>query len=195
MWRLRAVEGSKRGAWALASGRLPEPRGGHAERPAEARARVLPRDQHRELRDLLLVVVLAHPREQRIVDVARGVRHRVGVLERHALGRVEERALRVVVQRVQLLRRDPELAAYGSIDVLSELAAVPPRDAAVDQPLELRVDLLEAAHGGPTSPSCPSGSPGCARTRGMAGAACPTCFDSRRRFPSRLLPRCRRRPD
>jgi hypothetical protein len=65
--------------------------------------------------------VLAHPREQRIVDVARGVRHRVGVLERHALGRVEERALRVVVQRVQLLRRDPELAAYGSIDVLSEL--------------------------------------------------------------------------
>src|SRR5207248_10985517 len=37
----------------------------------------------------------------------------------------EERALSIVVERLDLLRRDAVPAAHGSIDVLSELAAVP----------------------------------------------------------------------
>src|SRR5206468_10258954 len=74
-----------------------------------------------------------HPREQLVVDVAARLRDRVGVFERHLLRVAEERALRVVVERLELLRRDAEPAAHGSIGVLSELAAVPPGDATVEQ--------------------------------------------------------------
>src|SRR5258705_3581938 len=135
---------------AFASGRLPEPLRWDAERPVEARGRVLPRDDHRHLRDGVVVVVPLHADEQLVVDVAARVRDRVGVLERHLLRVAEERALRVVVERLELLRRDAEPAAHGSIGVLSELAAVPPGDTTVEQRPErtghpLRV-LLE---GGP----------------------------------------------
>jgi hypothetical protein len=129
---------------------LPEPLRWDAERPVEARGRVLPRDDHRQLRDGVVVVVVLHAREQLVVDVAARIRDRVGVFEGYLLRVAEERALRVVVERLELLRRDAEPAAHGSIGVLSELAAVPPGDATVEQPPErtghaLRV-LLE---GGP----------------------------------------------
>ena len=74
-----------------------------------------------------------HAREQVVVDVAMRVRDRVGVFERHLLGVGEERALRVVVERLELLGRDAVPAAHGSMDVLSELAAVPRGDATVEQ--------------------------------------------------------------
>jgi hypothetical protein len=74
-----------------------------------------------------------HAREQIVVDVAAGIRDRIGVFERHLLGVAEERALRVVVERLDLFGRDAVPAADGSIRVLSELAAVPPRDATVEQ--------------------------------------------------------------
>src|SRR5260370_40466303 len=45
-------------------------------------------------------------------------------------------ALRIVVERLDRFRRDPESAAHGSIGVLSEFAAVPPGDATVEQPSE-----------------------------------------------------------
>src|SRR6266567_2898639 len=112
---------------------LPEPLRWDAERPVEARGRVLPRDDHRQLRDGVVVVVPLHAREQLVVDVAARVRDRVGVFERYLLRVAEERALRVVVERLDLLRRDAEPAAHGSIGVLSELAAVPPGDATVEQ--------------------------------------------------------------
>src|SRR5258705_4013983 len=112
---------------------LPEPLRWDAERPVEARGRVLPRDDHRQLRDGVVVVVLLRARKQLVVDVPLGVRDRVGVFERHLLRVAEERALRVVVERLELLRRDAEPAAHGSIGVLSELAAVPPGDATVEQ--------------------------------------------------------------
>src|SRR5882724_4391533 len=111
---------------------LPEPLGWDAERPVEARGRVLPRDDHRHLRDGVVVVVSLHAREQLVVDVTARVRDRVGVFERHLLRVAEERALREVVERLKLLRRDTEPAAHGSIGVLSELAAVPPGDATVE---------------------------------------------------------------
>src|SRR6266545_7405416 len=112
---------------------LPEPLRWDAERPVEARGRVLPRDDHRQLRDGVVVVVPLHAREQLVVDVLARVRDRVGVFERHLLRVAEERALRVVVERLELLRRDAEPAAHGSIHVLSEFAAVPRGDASVEQ--------------------------------------------------------------
>src|SRR6266567_85952 len=112
---------------------LPEPLRWDAERPVEARGRVLPRDDHRQLRDGVVVVMPLHAREELVVDVAARLRDRVGVFERHFLRVAEERALRVVVERLQLLRRDAEPAAHGSIGVLSELAAVPPGNATVEQ--------------------------------------------------------------
>src|SRR5205085_5638000 len=48
-------------------------------------------------------------------------------------GVAEERARRVVAERLDLLRGNAVPAAHGSIGVLSELAAVPPGDTAVEQ--------------------------------------------------------------
>src|SRR3989441_4028952 len=64
---------------------LPEPLRWDAERPVEARGCVLPRDDHRQLRDGVVGVVPLHAREQLVVDVAARVRDRVGVFERHLL--------------------------------------------------------------------------------------------------------------
>jgi len=58
----------------------------------------------------------------------------VSVFERHLL-RVE-RALHVVVERVDLLRRGADPAAHGGIGVLSKLATPPRGDATVEQPPE-----------------------------------------------------------
>jgi hypothetical protein len=74
-------------------------------------------------------VVVSQAREQLVVDVTARVRDRVGVFERRLLRVAEEGALRVVVERPDLLRRDAIPAAHGSIDVLSELAAFTPSGA------------------------------------------------------------------
>src|SRR5213082_3545683 len=112
---------------------LPEPLRWAAERPVEARACVLPRDDHRQLGNGVVVVVSLHAREKLVVDVAVRLRDRIGVFERHLLRFAEERALRIVVERLDLLRRDAVPAAHGSIDVLSELAAVPRGHAPIEQ--------------------------------------------------------------
>src|SRR5262249_6802077 len=72
-------------ARAAATGRsaLPEPLRWDAERAIEARRRVLPRDDHRQLRDGVVVVVLPHAYEQRVVDVPARVGDCVGVFQRH----------------------------------------------------------------------------------------------------------------
>src|SRR5690242_4839256 len=49
--------------------RLPEALGRDAERPVEPGRRVLPRDDHRELRNGVVVVVPLHAREELVVDV------------------------------------------------------------------------------------------------------------------------------
>src|SRR5881628_2400880 len=84
------------GACTLSSGRLPEPLRWDAERPVEARGCILPRDDHRQLRDGVVIVVPLHTREQLVVDVAARVRDRVGVFERDLLRIAEEWALRIV---------------------------------------------------------------------------------------------------
>src|SRR5882672_6110 len=77
---------------------LPEPLRWDAERPVEARGRVLPRDDHRQLRDGVVVVVSLHAREELVVDVAVRLGDRVGVFERHLLRVAEELALRIVAE-------------------------------------------------------------------------------------------------
>src|SRR5260370_18643042 len=129
---------------------LPEPLRWDAERPVEARGRVRPRDDHRQLRDGVVVVVLSQAREQLVVDVAARVRDRVGVFKSHLLRVAEERALRVVVERVDFLRRGAEPAAHGSIGVLSKLALVPRGDATVEQrPERTGHSLFLLLEGGP----------------------------------------------
>src|SRR5436853_7806654 len=100
---------------------LPEPLRWNAERSVEARGRVLPRDDHRQLRDGVVVVMPLHAREELVVDVAPRLRDRVRVFERHFLRVAEERALRVVVERLELLRRDAEPVAHGRLGVLYAL--------------------------------------------------------------------------
>src|SRR5712692_11688864 len=85
---------------------LPESLRWDAERPVEARGRVLPRDDHRQLGDGVVVVVLLQAREQLVVDVAVRLSDRVGVFERHLLRVAEERALGILVEGLDLLRRD-----------------------------------------------------------------------------------------
>src|SRR5437867_6721349 len=92
---------------------LPEPLRWDAERPVEARGCVLPRDDHRQLGNGVVVVVSLHAREKLVVDVAVRLRDRIGVFERHLLRVAEERALRIVVERLDLLRRDAVPAAHG----------------------------------------------------------------------------------
>src|SRR6516225_12301359 len=73
---------------------LPEPLRWNAERPVEARGGVLPRDDHRQLSDGIVVVVLLQAREQLVVNVAARVGDRVGVFKSHLFRAAEERALR-----------------------------------------------------------------------------------------------------
>ena len=88
----------------------------------EARGRVLPRDDHRQLRDGIVVVVPLQACEQLVVDIAMRVRDRIRVLERHSLRVAEEWALGVVAERLDLLYRNAKLAALGSMGVLAALA-------------------------------------------------------------------------
>src|SRR5262245_59788092 len=114
--------------------RFPEPLRGDAERPIEARRGVLPCDDHRQLGDGVVVVVPLQAGEQVVVDVASRVGDRVGVFERHLLRVGEKRARRIVAEEcLELLPRDTVSAAHGSMDVLSELAAVPRGDATIEQ--------------------------------------------------------------
>src|SRR6202040_3598063 len=113
--------------------------------------------------DRVVVVVPLQAREQLVVDVTVRVRDRVGVLERHLLRFAEERALRVVVERLDLLCRNAEPAALGSMGVLAVLAAVPPGDATVEQRTEpYRARASRLLEGRPTSSSRRGSTPGCA---------------------------------
>src|SRR5216684_117195 len=123
---------------------LPESLGGNAERAVELAGRVLPGDDLGQLDRCVVVVEAADPREQIVADVTIAERDGVRVLQGHALGLRVERAGRVVAKGQDLLVRHAEPAAHGSIDVLSELAAVQRGDTAIEQGLELAVDQPRA---------------------------------------------------
>jgi hypothetical protein len=66
---------------------LPELQGRDAQRAVELAGGVFPGDRHRQLDDLVFIIVLAELGEQGVVDVLIAKRDRVGVLERDPFGR------------------------------------------------------------------------------------------------------------
>jgi hypothetical protein len=72
-------------------------------------------------------------RKEFIADVAPRYRHGVGKLEREALRFSIEFTAWIVWKRVNLVIGNSELAAHGSIYVLSKLATVEEGDAPVNQ--------------------------------------------------------------
>ncbi len=87
--------------------------------------------------------------EEGVVYVLIGERHRVSVGEGDTLTLVEERAGGVLGQGEQLLVRDPQLAANGSVDILSELAAVDLRHPPIEHRLQAVVDQLRLRDAAP----------------------------------------------
>jgi hypothetical protein len=75
-----------------------------------------------------------------ITDLAPGDRHCIGVLQRYALDLAIERTGRVIDQGENLLIRDTQTVAHGSIDILSELASVERGHTAVDECLHLFIN-------------------------------------------------------
>jgi hypothetical protein len=80
--------------------------------------------------------------EQVIANIAVAVGDRVCVFERDAFAAVEERAVFPLLQGGKLVIGDVLLAADGSVQVRSELAAVDQRNPAIQHRLQLAVDQL-----------------------------------------------------
>src|SRR5439155_9765476 len=110
---------------------------------------VLPGDDRRQLDEGVVVVVAAESAEQLVRHLASGDGHRVRVLQGEPLGLVVPGTGPVLGEAVDLLRGHAELAAHGSVDVLSELAAVQGGDAAVHESGEATVDPPGGAEPGP----------------------------------------------
>lgn len=118
----------------------PQPLRRHPQRPVELAGGVFPGDGGGQLDDRIVVVVGAEAGEESVVDVAVAEGDGVGVGEGGALGLVVERARRVVGEGIDFLVRNTQLAADGSVEVLSELAPVVRRDATIDDRDEFRVE-------------------------------------------------------
>ena len=119
---------------------LPELLRRNAQRAVEFRRRVFPRHDFRQLDDGVVIEALAHAREELVRDFAAGDGHGVCEFEDEAFDVIEERGRFPIREGKQLLVRDAECAADRSVDVLSELAAVEERDAAIDQRHQTRID-------------------------------------------------------
>ena len=139
-YRARPSDNAPRLAWGLPSSAFPEFLRRDAQRAVELAGSVLPGDDLRQLYQGIVVVIAAQSLEQLICDLAPGDRHRVGVCERRALLFIVERAQGILGERFDLLVREPKLAAHGSVDVLSKLAAVKGRDATIEKRLKLAVN-------------------------------------------------------
>jgi len=100
--------------------------------------------------------------EEGVVDVAVAQGDGVRVGEGGALGLVVERARGVIGEGVDLLVRDTEVAADGSVDVPSEVAPVVHGDPTVDERDELRVEETGGVETAPHAAGGPEdrGAPG-----------------------------------
>jgi hypothetical protein len=108
----------------------------------ESRAHILERDGRRQIDNLLGVEMALEFLEHIVGNVNRAQRHLLGVAERRALGRREQRILGVLRECREFLIADSKLAATGSIDVYSKNAADHLRGAQTDHPLQgFRGDL------------------------------------------------------
>ena len=105
------------------------------QRTIETRAHVLERDGRSEIDDLLGVEVALQLLEHVVGNVDRGERHFLGVAQRGALRRCEQRILLVVRDRSEFLFAYFQRAATGSIDIDSENATDHLRRAQTNQAL------------------------------------------------------------
>ncbi len=121
-------------------GPVPESLRGDAQGAVEATGGVLPGDDGGQLDQRIVAEVLPEPIEELVTHILVGQRHRIGILQGQPLHLGEVRARRVIVEREQLFIRDAEGAADGSVDVLSEEAAIDRGDASVDERHQGRVD-------------------------------------------------------
>ena len=119
---------------------LPQMLRRYAQRAIEFAGRVFPSDSSRQLHQRIFIEALPHSREKFIRNFAPGYRHSIGIFERNAFGFSVEVARCVVVQGINLVIRNSELTAHGSVNVLSKLTAVKKSYAAIDERAQSRIN-------------------------------------------------------
>ena len=106
------------------SGSLPELLRRYAQGAIEFTRRVFPGNGRSQFHYFIFVVARTKPRKKIIADVASGYGHAVSILKRDSFGHLEEFAGRVVFECFNFCIGNTQLAAHGSVYVLSKLAAV-----------------------------------------------------------------------
>src|SRR5437667_407375 len=119
---------------------LPELLGGNAQCSIEFARRVFPGDDLGQFDERVLVIELAQAGEEGIADLTSGNGHGISILQRDALDFAIEWTRGVIGQSENLLIRETQTAAHGSIDILSKLAAVKPGNPPVDQSLQFFIN-------------------------------------------------------
>ena len=119
---------------------LPQSLGWHAQSAIELTRCVFPGDRGRQLYQSIFIEKFAQTLKKFITDVAPRDCHGVGEFKRQAFLLSEEVAVRIIFDGFNLLARNSELAAHGSIYVLSKLAPVEEGDAPIDQCSQTRVN-------------------------------------------------------
>ena len=112
----------------------------HAQGAIEFTRCVFPGDRGRQLHQRVLIEEFAQSLKKFITDVACRDCHSVGEFKHQAFLLSEEVAVRIIFYGFNLVVRNTELAAHGSIYVLSKLAPVEECDAPIDQRSQTRVD-------------------------------------------------------
>ena len=124
----------------LQSASLPQLLRRHAQGAIEFTGCVFPGNRGRQLYQSIFVKNFPQSREKFVANFAAGYRHGVGKLERKAFHIGKEFAVRVVGESVDFFVGNAELAAHGSVYVLSKLAAVEEGDAPIDEGSQTRID-------------------------------------------------------
>lgn len=100
---------------------------------------VFPGDSGRQFYQSILIEKSAQSGEEFLADVAPRYGHCVGKLERKAFAFGIKVTICVIRKGVDLVVGNSELAAHGSIYVLSKLTTIEKGDAAIDQRSQTRV--------------------------------------------------------
>src|SRR5258707_15605619 len=93
------------------------------QRTIESRAHILERDSSSQIDDLLRIEMPLDFLEDIVGNIDRGQRHLLCIAKRGALGRREQRILRILRECGEFLFAKSNPAATGSVDVDSENAA------------------------------------------------------------------------
>ena len=105
----------------------------HAQSAIELTRCVFPGDRGRQLHQSIFIEESAQSLKKFITDVMSRDCHGVGEFKRQAFLLSEEVAVRIIFDGFNLVVGNSELAAHGSIYVLSKLATVEEGDAPIDQ--------------------------------------------------------------